>query len=101
MNSLKTSVRGAALAVAAFVLFNMPGFNMPSHAQVAAASPSDTAGAVRDLQDQVHQLRDLVEQMRADLRPIRQMPSTIGHGCVRVQVEPETSAPIVSPRISA
>jgi hypothetical protein len=66
VNSLKTSVRGAALAVAAFVLFNMPGFNMPSQAQVAAASPSDTAGAVRDLQDQVHQLRDLVEQMRAE-----------------------------------
>src|SRR6202046_5222455 len=61
VNSLKTSVRGAALAGAAFVLFNMP-----SQAQVAATPPSDTAGAVRDLQDQVHQLRDLVEQMRAE-----------------------------------
>jgi hypothetical protein len=61
VNSLRTSVRGAALAAAAFVLFNMPG-----RAQVTAASSGDTAGAVRDLQDQVHQLRDMVEQMRAE-----------------------------------
>jgi Skp family chaperone for outer membrane proteins len=64
VKSLKTSaVRGAALAVAAFVIFSTQG-----RAQVttAAAAAPDTAGAVRDLQDQVRQLRDLVEQMRAE-----------------------------------
>ncbi|HTW60112.1 MAG TPA: hypothetical protein VMD99_18455 [Terriglobales bacterium] len=64
MKSLRTSpVRGAALAVAAFVVFSPYG-----RAQITSASapPGDTASAVRDLQDQVHQLRDLVEQMRAE-----------------------------------
>ena len=62
MKSLKTSVRGAALTVAAFVIFNLPGWAQ----QAPASTSSDTASAVRDLQDQVHQLRDLVEQMRAE-----------------------------------
>jgi hypothetical protein len=62
VKSLKTSVRGAALTVAAFVIFNLPGRAQ----QAPAATSSDTASAVRDLQDQVHQLRDLVEQMRAE-----------------------------------
>ena len=55
-------IRGTALVVAAFVLFNLYGT-----AQSAQTSPSaDTAGAVHDLQDQVRQLRSMVEEMRAE-----------------------------------
>jgi hypothetical protein len=65
VKSFRTSaVRGAAFAVAALLLFNTWG-----HAQESPASPSspgDTAGAVRDLQDQVRQLRSLVDDMRAE-----------------------------------
>jgi len=60
VKSLRTSaVRGAALAVAAFVIFSGSG-------RAQAPPGADTADAVRDLQDQVRQLRDLVEQMRAE-----------------------------------
>jgi hypothetical protein len=63
VKSLRTSaVRGAALAVAAFVTFTTLGWAQTT----TAANSGDTASAVRDLQDQVHQLRDLVEQMRAE-----------------------------------
>ncbi len=55
-------IRGTALVVAAFVLINLYG-----RAQDAPiSSPGDTAGAVRDLQDQVRQLRTLVDEMRAE-----------------------------------
>jgi Skp family chaperone for outer membrane proteins len=61
VKSLRTSaIRGAALVVAAFVIFTTYG-----QAQTITA-PGDTASAVRDLQDQVRQLRELVEQMRAE-----------------------------------
>jgi hypothetical protein len=61
--SAPISVRGAALAVAVFFLCSTL-----SRAQTPAdaASPSETANAVRDLQDQVRQLRSLVEEMRAE-----------------------------------
>jgi hypothetical protein len=65
VKSLRTSaVRGAALAVAAFVIFTTYGWAQMT--TTAAAALGDTASAMRDLQDQVHQLRDLVEQMRAE-----------------------------------
>jgi hypothetical protein len=65
VKSLRTSaVRGAALAVAAFVLFETLG--QAQSMTAAASAPGDTASAVRDLESQVHQLRDLVEQMRAE-----------------------------------
>src|SRR5580658_849863 len=61
--SAPISVRGAALTVAVFFLCSTL-----SRAQTPAdaASPSETANAVRDLQDQVRQLRSLVEEMRAE-----------------------------------
>jgi len=59
VNSFKSSaVRGAVLAAAAFVLL--------SPCSRAQQSGADATGAIRDLQDQVHQLHDLVEQMRAE-----------------------------------
>ena len=67
MKSLRTSaVRGAALAVAAVVLFSPFGRAQEAPAAVASTAPGETAGAVRDLQDQVRQLRSLVEDMRAE-----------------------------------
>ena len=63
MNSQRTStLRGAAMAVAAFVLFSSLGRTQDS----AAAAPADAGGAVHELQDQVRQLRVLVEQMRSE-----------------------------------
>ena len=53
--------RGTALAVAAFILSGA------SRAQEASsAPPADSANTVRDLQDQIRELRTLVEQMRAE-----------------------------------
>ena len=66
MKSLRTSaVRGAALAVAAFVLLNTIGVAQDQPA-TAATSPGESASAVRDLADQVRQLRSLVDEMRAE-----------------------------------
>ncbi len=67
MKSLRTSsVRGAALAVAAFVLFSTPGRAQQAPTTASASTPGETTGAIRDLQDQVRELRTLVEQMRAE-----------------------------------
>jgi hypothetical protein len=71
VKSLRTSaVRGAALAAAAFVLFNTFGHAQETPAATAPTSPAQPdagePGAVRDLQDQVRELRGLVEQMRAE-----------------------------------
>jgi hypothetical protein len=66
VKSLRISAgRGAALAVAAFVLCSALS---RAQAPATAASPgaSEPASAVRDLQDQVRQLRSLVEEMRAE-----------------------------------
>jgi hypothetical protein len=64
VKSLRTSaVRGAALAVAAFVLFSTHG---SAQVTTATASAPDTPNALHELQDQLHQLRDLVEQMRTE-----------------------------------
>ena len=66
MKSLGTfAVRGAALAVAAFVLFSTFG-RAQDTAATAPRTPAESASAVRDLQDQVRQLRSLVEEMRAE-----------------------------------
>jgi len=73
VKSLRASaVRGAALAVAALVLFSTLNFSIMCSAQEAPAAPAapappgETADAVHDLQDQVRQLRTLVEEMRAE-----------------------------------
>ncbi|MGA7767614.1 MAG: hypothetical protein WCA27_15500 [Candidatus Sulfotelmatobacter sp.] len=66
MKSLKIfAVRGAALAVAAFVFSGTFGQGQDA-STTAHASPRESASAVSDLQDQVRQLRSLVEQMRAE-----------------------------------
>ena len=66
MKSLRTSaVRGAALAVAAFVLLNTIGLAQDQPA-TAATTPGESVSAVRDLEDQVRQLRSLVDEMRAE-----------------------------------
>lgn len=59
-------VGGAALAVAAFIFFSTVGWAQQSAAPAASPAPGETAGAVRDLQDQVRELRTLVEAMRAE-----------------------------------
>ncbi len=66
MKSLRIdAVRGATLAAAAFVLFNT--FGRAQDAPASAPNPSaESAGAIRDLQDQVRQLRTLVDEMRAE-----------------------------------
>lgn len=58
-------VRGTALAVAAFILFIPHGRaqEAPSNGNL---SSSDTAGAVRDLRDQVRKLQVMVDEMRAE-----------------------------------
>jgi hypothetical protein len=70
VKSLRTSaVRGAALVAAALVLCSTLNFSTMCRAQessAAAASPDETADAVRELQDQVRQLRSLVDEMRAE-----------------------------------
>ena len=68
MNSLRTSaVRGAALAVAAFfVLSGTYGRSQEGPAPAAPPPASETVATVRDLQDQVRQLRVLVDEMRAE-----------------------------------
>ena len=68
MNSLRTSaVRGAACAVAAFfVLSGTYGRSQEGPAPAAAPPAGETVAAVRDLQDQVRQLRMLVDEMRAE-----------------------------------
>jgi hypothetical protein len=59
------AVRGVTLAAAAFVLFNT--FGRAQDAPASAPNPSaESAGAIRDLQDQVRQLRTLVDEMRAE-----------------------------------
>jgi len=77
VKSLRTfAIRGTALAVAAFVLLQAYG-----RAQDASptAATTESADAVRALQDQVHQLRSLMEEMReenaesrAEMRQLRQ-----------------------------
>jgi len=59
-------VRGAALAVAAFVFLSSIGWAQQPPAPAASPAPGETASAVRDLEDQVRELRTLVEAMRAE-----------------------------------
>ncbi len=59
-------LRGAAVAVAAFVVFTTLGGAQETPANAGSAPTGESANAVRDLQDQVRQLRSLVEQMRAE-----------------------------------
>ncbi len=66
MKSLAPAVRGTALAVAAFVLSSALARAQQAPAVAAAAVPGVPANAVRDLQDQVLELRTLVEQMREE-----------------------------------
>jgi hypothetical protein len=67
VKSLRTSaVRGAALTVAAVVLFGTFGRAQNTPAAAASPAPAESANAVRDLGDQVRQLRSVVEDMRAE-----------------------------------
>jgi hypothetical protein len=67
VKSFKTpAIPGAALAVAAFVLFSTLGRAQETPAASSPPAPGETADPVRDLQDQVRQLRSLVEEMRAE-----------------------------------
>ncbi len=78
MKSLRTSaVRGAAFAVTALALCNALGRAQQAVATAPAADPA--ASSVRDLQDQVRQLRTLMEELqaenaqsRAEMRQLRQ-----------------------------
>ncbi len=64
--SFKTpAMRGAALAAAAFVFCSTLG-RAQEVPPPATTSPGETTNPVRDLQDQVHQLQILVDQMRAE-----------------------------------
>ena len=66
MKSHRTSaVRGAALTVAAFVFCSTFGWAQDAPATTRATT-DESASAVHDLQDQVSQLRTLVEQMRSE-----------------------------------
>lgn len=58
------ALRGAALAAASVVLFSL--YNLAQEPTVANAGSADVASSVRNLQDQVQQLRTLVEQMMAE-----------------------------------
>ena len=59
-----SAFRGAVLAATSVVWFSLSG--MSQQASVAAAAPADIGSSVRELQDQLQQLRTLVEQMRAE-----------------------------------
>ena len=60
-----SAVRGAALAATAFVFCST--FVRAQEAQPATrVTPDESASAVHDLQDQVRQLRSLMERMRAE-----------------------------------
>jgi hypothetical protein len=64
-SQVRSAVRGAALTAAALVLFSLYGRAQDAPATVAPGA-SGAASAVQDLQDQVRQLRTLVEQMHAE-----------------------------------
>src|SRR4051794_26224656 len=58
-----STLRGAALAVAAIVLFHSHG----AAQQEPAAAPTTVGNtAIRELQDQVRQLQSMLEEMRAE-----------------------------------
>jgi hypothetical protein len=60
-----STLRGTALALAAFALTGLP-IEAQDAPATSAAPPADVSGAVHDLQDQVRELRALVEQMRTE-----------------------------------
>jgi hypothetical protein len=57
---------GAALAVSACLSFSAPVEAQQSSSSAASSSADGTASAVRDLQDQVRQLRALMDEMRTE-----------------------------------
>ena len=57
---------GAAVTVAAIVLFSLFAQAQGTPASALASAHNDEAGTVRDLQDQVRQLRILVDEMRQE-----------------------------------
>ncbi|HKT89772.1 MAG TPA: hypothetical protein VJQ59_15110 [Candidatus Sulfotelmatobacter sp.] len=58
-------IRGVALAVAAVVLIS--SYGVTQEAAVSASSqPADGTAALHDLQEQVRQLREMVDEMRAE-----------------------------------
>jgi hypothetical protein len=60
-----TAVRGALMAVAAFVLLSL---QMPAQeaSSGSASSQAETTSAMRDLQDQVRELKSMINAMRAE-----------------------------------
>ena len=58
-------IRGTALAIAAVVLTSVCGTAQQGSAS-AASPPLDNAAALQDLQEQVRQLREMVDEMRAE-----------------------------------
>jgi hypothetical protein len=60
---IASTLRGAAFAVTAIILFNSLG---SAQQETAAASTGSGDPAIRELQDQVRQLQSLVEVMRAE-----------------------------------
>lgn len=109
MNSQRTpTLRGAVFAVAALLLLSTHG-----RAQDATTSPPPDAATLRDLQDQVRQLRSLVEEMksenlqsRAEMQQLRQdlqatralleKPATAGNEEVAAQTGTTPGASAVS-----
>lgn len=65
MSHRTSAVRGAALAVAAFVSFGMFG-QAQQPASTSSSTSGETVNALHDLQDQVRQLRSMFEETRAD-----------------------------------
>src|SRR5437899_6850338 len=63
MSPMTSTLRGAALAVTAIVLFHSLGSAQQASGAVATGSGDP---AIRELQYQVHQLQQLVEEMRTE-----------------------------------
>lgn len=67
MKSLtRSTVHGTVLAVVFFVSAGMSGQTQQAPVGAASPTPAETAIGLRDLQDQIGQLRSLVEEMRAE-----------------------------------
>jgi len=63
MSPMTSTLRGAALAVTAIVLFHSLGSGQQASEAVATGSGDP---AIRELQNQVRQLQELVEEMRTE-----------------------------------
>lgn len=100
-------VRGSALAVAAVVLFcavfSALGRAQQTPESSAASAPDAAASAVRDLQDQVRELRGLVEAMRTENAESRAEMHQLRHDleATRALLERPASATSPAPETAA